>query len=160
HTNAAVTYASGAEDVHNLDMSPDGRFIAYTANNATNNFGTATSIYLWDGQTGLNTLISGNTNNSASANAICDCPSVDATGRYVTFLSSAPNLVTNSLSGQYHVYLRDVQAGATSLLDRDTNGVGSSLSPSTVPRLSASGNIIAFESPDADIVANDRNHDF
>jgi Tol biopolymer transport system component len=160
HTNAAVTYASAAEDIHNLDVSPDGRFIAYIANNATSNLGTATSIYLWDSQTGTNTLISATTNNSASASAICDWPSVDATGRYVAFLSSAPDLVTNSLSGQYHVYLRDVQSGVTSLLDGDTNGIGSSLSPLTVPRLSAGGNIIALESPDAGIVANDRNHDF
>jgi Tol biopolymer transport system component len=161
YTNAAVTFASGAEDIHNLDMSPDGRFVAYIANGGSNNFALTTSIYLWDSQTGSNTLISVNTNNTVSLNAMCDWPSVDTSGRYVAFLSSATNLVTNSLSGQYqyHLYLRDVQAGITSLLDKDTNAIGSSVAPSTIPRMNAAGGVIAFESPDANIVANDRNHD-
>ena len=162
HTNAAVAYASGAEDIHNLDISPDGRFVVYIANNGTNNLAITTSINLWDSQTGSNTLVSVNTNNTSSLNAICDWPSVDATGRYVTFLSSATNLVTNSLSGQYqyHLYVRDLQAGITSLIDKDTNAVGSSVAPSTVPRINAAADSIAFESPDAGMVANDRNHDF
>jgi hypothetical protein len=162
HTNAAAVFASAAEDIHNLDISPDGRFVAYIADNGTTNFSASTSIYLWDSQTGSNTLISADTNNIAPSNAICDWPSVDASGRYVAFLSSATDFVTNSLSGQYpcHLYLRDVQSGTSSLLDKDTNAIGSSVAPSTVPRMNATGGVIAFESPDADIVANDRNHDF
>jgi hypothetical protein len=160
-TNAAVTYAAAAQDIHNLDMSPDGRFIAYTANNGTSNFRVTTSIVLWDGQTGLNRLVSANTNGTVSLTAICEWPSMDASGRYVTFLSNATNLVTNSLSGQYefHVYLRDLQAGLTSLLDEDTYAVGASVAPSTVPQVNASGGVVAFEAPDASMVANDRNHD-
>ena len=39
---------------------------------------------------------------------------------------SAPgtNLVANTLAGSCHIYLRDLQAGTTQLIDADTNGVG------------------------------------
>src|SRR5437016_8661825 len=80
-------------------------------------------------------------------------------GRYVAFLSSATNLVTNSVIGDYHLYIRDVQAGTTSLVDSDTNGIGSSAGPSTAPRLSDDGRLVAFESLDANLVNYDRNHD-
>ena len=62
--------------------------------------------------------------------------------------------------GDYHLYIRDVQTGATSLVDADTNGVGSSVGPSTAPRLSDDGRLVAFESLDANLVGYDRNHDF
>src|SRR5437016_12570544 len=81
-------------------------------------------------------------------------------GRYVAFLRSATNLVTNSVVGDYHLYIRDVQAGTTSLVDADTNGVGSSVSPSTAPPLSADGRLVAFESLDVNLVRDDRNHDY
>src|SRR4029077_8151925 len=90
--------------------------------------------------------------------SICDSPKMDPTGRYIAFLSSAPNLATNALISGYHLYLRDTTANTTTLLDADTNGVGSSVSPATVPRLNDSGDSVAFESFDASLAANDRNH--
>src|SRR5205807_2668129 len=88
-TNASV--GPGAyEEMRSLALTPDGRFIAYVANtNGTS--GATTCIKLWDAQTGLTTLASGNLSNAVPINSTCDWPAVDSSGRYVAFLSSATN---------------------------------------------------------------------
>lgn len=156
HTNAAIS-TSSFDNVQNLDMSPDGRFIAFVAN--TNNPpGTTTScILLWDASAGTTSLISGNTNGLVPTNSICDQPRVTAAGRYVAFVSNATNLTSNPLVGDYHLYLRDTQAGSTTLLDADTNGVGSLINPAVTLRITPDGQLAAFDCGDGNLVANDRN---
>lgn len=157
YTNAYVS-PGNAQDIRTLDMTSDGRFVAFVAN--TNGALGTTCILQWDAQSGMSTLVSGDLSNHASTSATCDWPVMDSTGRFVAFLSSATNLAPNRLVGDYHLYLRDMQAGTTTLLDADTNGVGSSVSPATVPRLSTDGTLVAFECGDASLVPNDRNHDY
>ena len=158
HTNANAT-CGDYEDIRSLDMTPDGRFIAFVANtNGTS--GATTCVKVWDAQTGATTLASGDLSNNVPAGSTCDWPTIDSSGRFVAFLSSATNLVTNPLAGDYHLYVRDLQAAATALVDADTNGIGSLISPASAPRLSADGRFIAFECPDASLVPNDNNHDY
>jgi Tol biopolymer transport system component len=157
YSNATVLVES-FENIHNLDMTPDGRFIAFVANVGNNSL-TNTAIYLWDAQAGTNTLVSPDQTTAGPANGVCDSPVVSTNGRYVAFLCGGTNLVPNPLIGQYHVYLRDVQAGATALVDVDTNGMGSGVNAVTVPSMSDDGSIVAFDAPDGNLVANDRNHD-
>ena len=87
-------------------MTPDGRFTAFVANGIS---GTNTAIYLWDAQTGTNTLVSAKLDNSGPANGFCDSPVVSSNGQFVAFTSTATNLVANTLAGDWHVYLRDLQ---------------------------------------------------
>jgi len=158
NTNANVR-TGAPEDVRSLDMTPDGQFIAFIAN-VNDTSGTNTCVEVWDAQTGATTLASGDLSNNVPANATCDWPGLDPSGRFVVFLSSATNLVTNSLAGAYHVYVRDTLAGTTTLVDADTNGVGSMISPVTIPQMTSNGQYVAFECPDASLVPNDRNHDY
>ncbi len=153
-TNAAVSRS--LERLTTLDISPDGRFIAYVAN-AYDTFGTNTCIRLWDAQSGESTLASGDRTGSLPTNSICDWPTVDPNGRYVGFLSTAPGLVTNTLLCSYHLYVRDMKAETTILLDADTNRVGSGVSAGTVPRLSDDASLLALESNDGNLVPLDRN---
>ena len=137
-------------------MTPDGRFIAFIGNT---NIVTPKypSILVWDGQSGSTILASPDRNNNIPVNATFAWPTIDSTGRFVAFLSSATNLVTNSLSGDFHLYVRDIQAGSTALVDSDTNGVGVTLNTAPVPSLSADGRYVAFESPDTKLVPRDSN---
>ena len=91
-------------NIHNLAMTPDGRFTAFVANIGIAS-GTNTAIYLWDAQTGINTLVSSNQDNSGPANGFCDSPVVSSNGQFVAFISNATNLVANTLTGDWHVYL-------------------------------------------------------
>jgi Tol biopolymer transport system component len=154
-TNAYVPWGD-LEDLRSLDMTPDGRFIAFLAN--TNASSGDNCVYRWDGQSGVATLVSGNLTGKVPTNSVCAWPVLDSSGQYVAFLSSATNVVTNALSGDYHLYLRDVQAATTSLLDVQANGLGAGVGPGTIPFLSAGAQAVAFESLDTSLVANDRNH--
>src|SRR6266581_275767 len=143
-TNGNIQTAA-YEDIRSLEITPDGRFIVFVANTNSGTTWLATQIHLWDGQAGTTTVVSADLSNSVTQGSSSLWPALDPSGRYVAFLSSATNLVTNSVIGDYHLYIRDVQAGTTSLVDSDTNGVGSSVGPSTAPRLSDDGRLIAFE---------------
>ena len=117
-TNANVPFV-GYPDIASLDISPDGRFIAFVAN-VNGLSGASTAIYLWDALSGANTVISVDWSNNVPAGAFCLAPAVSSNGLFVAFFCSVP-LTTNTPAG-YHLYLRDVQAGTNQWLDVSTNG--------------------------------------
>jgi Tol biopolymer transport system component len=153
NTNAHVpllSFVPSFEKIHDLAMTPDGRFTAFVGNVSANN----TAIYLWDAQSGTNTLVSANLGNTGQASGICESPAVSSNGRFVAFISTATNSVTNTLAGDCHVYIRDMQAAVTQLLDTDTNGNGVGVNLTMVPTLSADGSVATFES--ANLPGDDR----
>jgi Tol biopolymer transport system component len=158
HTNANVPFPASYADINNLDMTPDGRFIALVANGVGSTGKTV--IYLWDAQTATNTLVSADLTTGLPVSGICAAPVVNPTGQYVAFLCNATNLTANTLTGGYDLYLRDTQAGTTQLVDADTNGVGIGVDPAIIPALSGDGNTVAFEGMDGNLVPDDRNHDW
>ena len=95
-SNAPVP-AESFEDIHDLDMTPDGRFVAFVATVGNNSL-TNTAIYLWDAQTGSNTLVSPDQNTGGPASGVCDSPVVSTNGQFVAFLSDGTNLVPNPLN--------------------------------------------------------------
>jgi Tol biopolymer transport system component len=157
HTNGAVDWGGMYEDIRSLDMTPDGRFIAFVAN-TNGTAGDTTCVYLWDAQTSTSTLASGNLSGSAPTGSTCDGPVLDDSGRFVAFLSNATNIVTNTVIGEYHLYMRDVQQATTTLVDAGTNSVGVGVNPATGAAISASGRVIAFGCVDGNLVPNDSNH--
>lgn len=156
-TNTSTPPSGSFEDTQNLAITPDGRFLAYVAN-ALDRSGATTAIRVWDAQTGSNALASANSSGLVSAGSLSDSPVLDEAGRFVAFVSSATDLVTNPIPGDFHLYLRDLQAGTTSLIDADTNGIGSPIDATVAGAMSADGRFVAFESLDGHIVAADRNH--
>jgi Tol biopolymer transport system component len=155
HTNAFVCNSS-YEDIRSLSMTPDGRSIAFVAN-VQGDRSPNTCIFVWNADAGSNVLASADPSGQIDPTGLCNWPVLDPAGRYVAFLSSATNLVSNSLTGEYHLYVRDLQAGVTSLVDSDMNGVGSILGPATIPVLSGDAGFVAFDCPDGNLVTNDRN---
>jgi Tol biopolymer transport system component len=153
-TNAWAPPAN-LEDFHDLAMTPDGRFVAFVGNTNT---GFNTAIYLWDADSGLATLVSSDGNGNVPTNTVCDWPAVDPTGQWVAFLSNAQGLVTNSLTGDFHLYRHDLQTGITALLDAETNGMGTGVEVGSPPSMSDDGTLTAFVAPDGRLVANDANH--
>jgi Tol biopolymer transport system component len=139
-TNANVPVLS-YELIHNLSLSPDGRFVAFVAGRSI----TTNAIDLWDAQTGTNALVSGSLDNVTPTTGLCDLPVLSSNGRFVAFISSATNLVTNPLAAGFHMYVRDLQAGATQLLDTDTNGVGAGVDSMAAPAMSADGSVVVFD---------------
>jgi TolB protein len=139
-TNGLPPWAQNT-DVNGPEMTPDGRFIAFVA---TNRQPYAMTVRLWDAQTGSNTLVSVAQDGSFPTNSVSDSPAVSPDGRFVVFVSNATNLTGNAVSNGFHVYLRDMQAGTTQLMDADTNGTGSFECAAVIPSLSTNGAWIAF----------------
>ncbi len=156
HTNAETPVAA-FEDFHTIAITPDGQTAVFIAN--TNGIST-TCVQLWNAATGEAVLVSGDIDGLVATDTTCDWPTIDRSGRFVVFQSSAPNLTTNLLEGDYHLYRRDLQTGALTLVDVDTNGVGLSVSPATVPSITDDGQLVAFDDTDGSLVSNDRNHNY
>jgi len=96
-TNAAVL-SSQPQDLQTLAITPDGRFIAFTAN-TTSSPGLAACIYVWDALSNSTTLVSGDLSGAVPVNDTSIWPAITPEGRFVAFQSTATSLVTNSLTG-------------------------------------------------------------
>ena len=160
-TSRVSVSSSGEEGNGNsrvLDISADGRYVVFesTADNLvpddTNGY---KDIFLHDALTGNTYRVSldtaGGDANSASYN-----PSVSGDGRYVAFDSLASDLITGDAYSGYDVFVRDMQAGATTLISQagdGTQGNGRSRNPS----ISGNGRYVAFESDATNLVSGDGN---
>src|ERR1700722_5793129 len=92
NTNAFLQPPLLNENQASLDLTPDGRFVAFVGNvgpvgtNAPTGYTNA--VFLWDAQSGSNTLVSVNLTNGVTPYAESDMPVVSTNGQYVAFLSS------------------------------------------------------------------------
>jgi Tol biopolymer transport system component len=145
-----------ADDVFGPEMTPDGRFVAFVAREASGSV-INSSVWLWDAVAGTNTLVSVDLTGVVPTNGISHTPSLSADGAYVAFLSSATNLVTNTVSPGFHVYLRELGTATTHLVDVDTNGASFFNQAGSVPRVSSDGKLVVFESLNDGLTAVDKN---
>jgi hypothetical protein len=153
NTNVAGILSGLELNERNLSMTPDGRFIAFVANMN----GINTGVAVWDAQSNATTVASLDLTQTAVTNSICDWPAITPDGRFVAFVSNATNLTANPLAAGFHLYVRDLQAGTSVLVDADTNGVGSTPNLMTFPSMSDDGSVVAFDCLDGSLVANDNN---
>ena len=155
HTNAYMPWGP-FESIQDLDMTPDGRFVAFVAN-LNGSAGTNTAVYLWDADSGTNVLVSANTNEVLPAANFCDLPVISSNGQYVAFFSDSPELATNASGSGTYAYLRDMAAGTTLLINADTNGASAGDDSMLSLELSADGQCVAFESALPSLVMDDDN---
>ena len=139
------------DDVYGPVMSPDGRFAAFVQREpaGTTNY---SGVFLWDRQTGTNVLVSADANGLWPTNSTSLAPALSQDGRYVTFLSDATNLVSNTVSTGQHIYRRDIQTSTTVLVDVDTHGSGSEDETGTIPSMSADGQAVVFPALDGGLI--------
>lgn len=139
-------------------ISGDGRFVAYSSsadNLVAGDTNEARDIFLHDVQTGLTSRVSvssaGSQGNDASGSA-----SISGNGRFVTFSSTADNLVGGDTNEQGDVFVHDVQTGVTRLVSVSSTGeAGNGISQN--PTISADGRFVAFSSEADNLVAGDTN---
>jgi Tol biopolymer transport system component len=150
--------ASSYEEIYGPEATPDGRFVGYAAR-LGNTLSTNCTLRRWDRQTGTTVGVSVDLVGGIMTNSASVAPVLSADGRYVSFLSSATNLVSNSISNGLHLYRRDLVANVTELVDADLSNVGSTADLSDVtPVMSADGRFVAYSAPDGNLVAQDNNN--
>jgi Tol biopolymer transport system component len=132
-------------------ISADGRFVAFTA--AARRGGTQprpSHVYLRDTHLDLTRRVSGDGAGSPPDLPSWD-PAISGDGRYVVFVSEAPNLAPNDRNRSQDVFLYDVQARSTELVSRSARG-GSGNGRSGNPAISVNGRFVVFQSEASDLV--------
>jgi len=142
-------------DAQSLDMSGDGRLVTFIG--IADAASGASGVFLWDALTGVTRLVSTNLSGTTPTNSNCDLPIFDSSGQTIVFLSTATNLTTNALAGEFHLYAYDLAANKTVLVDVNTNGASTVKTFWGRHSASAGARFIAFDCDGSDLVANDSN---
>ena len=141
-------------------VTPNGRFVLFTSK-ATNLVSTTTAandqVYVRDRQTGTTTLVSVNAEGTAAGWASSNGKAITPDGRYVLFISSANDLVPGDNNGHGDVFVRDLQAGTTTLVSVNRWGSGPANSWSAAYGISDDGRYVLFMSMASDVTPNDPN---
>ena len=108
-------------------------------------------------------LVSVNSSGVAGSNDSEEA-TVSRDGRYVAFVSTATNLVTDDTNGDYDIFLHDVQTGITSRVSVSTAGSQGGGPPGSTasfyPDISYDGRFVAFEGEPVDFVPDDTNDSY
>ncbi len=152
-----VSVASGGtpgnRDSRGVDVSGDGRYVAFTsgASNLVAGGNTTFDIYVRDRQLGLTELVSKN-NQGTSGDFTSLWPSISSDGRYVVFHSIARNLVPNDDNNDADVFLFDRNTDTITLVSKAPDGSPGN-GRSQRAEISADGSYVIFQSGATDLVA-------
>jgi hypothetical protein len=139
-------------------ISSDGRYVAFhssASNLVAGDTNNASDIFVRDRQTGTTELASVDSN-GVQGNGDSLYPSISNDGRYVSFQSSASNLVTGDTNTAVDVFVRDRQNGTTERVSVDSSG-GQANASSYAPSMSGDGRYVAFYSLASSLVSMDTN---
>ena len=105
----------------------------------------ASNVYLYDTQTHTIQLVSAGLS-GAAANGASYNPEISADGDYVTFESTASNLVAAGSDGQAQTYLYDTQTGTIQLVSAAADGTPADSESDYLAAVSADGSVVTFSS--------------
>lgn len=147
--NAASYFAS---------VSDDGRYVAFhteASNLSDDDNDSLADVYVKDLQTGAIELISVSTGGDAG-NGESHVPQISGDGRYVTFESSADDLVASDLNNKYDVFVYDRDTDTMERISVAADGFDTD-DNSFLPQITSDGRYVAFESYATNVVAGDGN---
>ncbi len=133
-------------------ISADGRYIAY---HTLSDVGDPSQVLVHDRDTALDTWVS-RSPQGEPGDGSSTSPSISADGRKVAFATRATNLIPGDANGKSDIMIRDLDAGATTLVSissRNAQGNGDSWTPS----ISGDGRFVAFGSLADNMVVADTN---
>jgi Tol biopolymer transport system component len=131
-------------------ISPSGRYVGFSSA-ATNFPGNPENTYIHDRRTGKTRVVS-KTSDGEPATGNSSYPAISATGRYVSFVSSAANLPGDD--SVTDAFVHDRETGRTRLVSKTSAGDPASAS-ALYTRISASGRYVAFNSEATNLPGND-----
>lgn len=145
----AVSYSYGGS------MSDDGRYVvfsSYSNNIVWGDRNWQEDVFRYDRTTGLAEVVSVNSD-EAWGTGNSQQPYISGNGRYVVFRSSNSNFNSDN-DGDWHIYVRDMVAGTTTLVDRAdgaAGAIGTGWEPAW-PSISDDGTKVVFESNSTNLV--------
>ncbi len=140
-------------------ISADGRYVVFSSG-ATNHVAEDTNgtadVFVKDLQTGAIVRVS-TAADGTEANDGSGSTSISADGRYVTFLSSATNLVAGDTNGLVDIFVKDLQTGAIARVNTTADGMQVNNYYIDGASISADGRYIAFFNDASNLLAGDTN---
>jgi len=156
NTNRLLASASYLGSRAGLRYSRDGRFLTYAA---APTLSGSNQVFVYDFQTGTNSLISRMYGSAGTAHGNSDSPDLSADGRFVVYRSPATDLLPGANSNSVpNLFLYDLLTGTTSLLTASRYGGAPADNRSCTPVFSGDGRTLVFQSWASDLVAQDFNH--
>jgi Tol biopolymer transport system component len=152
--------AAGDNGSAGPSVSSDGRFVTFQsrADNLSDEDNDAViNVYVRDLEAATTTLVSRASDPSGPpANGDSVRAKISADGRFVVFQSIATNLSANDVNGGTDVFVRDLDAGTTTLASRVSGPAGPpSDGASNEPSISGDGRFVAFESDALNLSSED-----
>jgi Tol biopolymer transport system component len=162
-------------------ISPDGRYVVFSSTatdlvpeNDTNITAPevdqwtfrGSDVFLRDRQTGTTRLVSINSAGTASGKRVSSFAKITPDGRYVAFVSSAPDLVADvndvnnginvhEVYNGIDVFVRDMQTATTALVSVNSAGTGSGNAGSDIDfHITPDGRYVVFASNASDLAAD------
>jgi len=139
-------------------FSLDGRFVAFasSANNLVEgDTNEVSDVFVHDRQMGETTRVSVSSEGTQS-NGASGWATVSADGRYVAFLSSASNLVSDDTNEVKDIFVHDRQTGETIRISMSSSGTQGNGDSDQVD-VSLDGGFVVFRSYASNLVDNDTN---
>ena len=143
---------------HSPAISDDGRYVAFYSqenNLVTGDTNGTFDVFVHDRDTGISERVSVASDGTQSNN-ISNAPSISGDGRYVTFDSSASNLVTGDTNDEYDIFVHDRNTGTTERVSVSSDGAQSN-NASWYPVISGDGRYVTFHSQATNLVTGDSN---
>ena len=138
-------------------ISANGRWVAF-GSDATNlvagDTNQARDLFVHDLWTATTRRVNLSSSGQQASDGVLSY-SMSANGRYVSFVSSAANLVSKDTNHTFDVFVRDLWTGTTKRVDVSSGGEEAYVCTS----LSANGRYVAFSSTASNLVDGDTNDD-
>ena len=144
-SSGAEANAPPPDDFTNTSISGDGRFVVFSSdasNLVSGDANNAQDVFVHDLQTGQ-TMRASVASDGAEANASSGSPEISSSGRYVTFSSSATNLVAGDTNSKSDVFVHDLQTGSTTRVSMNSSGEQAD-EGSGSPDISGDGRYVVF----------------
>jgi Tol biopolymer transport system component len=161
-TTARVSVSSGGAEGNGFSawatVSGDGRFVAFqsgASNLVSGDANGVDDVFVRDRVAGTTTRVSVDSLGT-EGNGLSGLPAISSDGRWVTFTSSATNLVSGDTNAVDDVFVHDRATGATARASVDSasvQGNGTSFGSA----ISSDGRYVAFTSEASNLVTGDTN---
>lgn len=141
-------------------VSADGRYVLFSSNSTNLVSGDTNGlmdIFVRDTLLNTTTRVNVDSSGTEATGGNSSSGSISADGRYVSFYSTATNLVSGDTNGTSDVFIRDMLLGTTTRVSTDANGAEATGGDSQGASLSADGIYISFKSAATNLVSGDTN---
>ncbi|NJM99478.1 MAG: hypothetical protein HC800_22150 [Phormidesmis sp. RL_2_1] len=159
-TSAEVISKNSHQDSENPGISANGRYVVFVADadslvNGDNN--GKRDIFVYDRDTDTTERISISSSGFESNNN-ADSPSISSNGRFITFQSSASNLVEGDTNQRNDIFVYDRETHQVERISVSNSGAQSN-GDSYPPSISGDGRYVAFQSAASNLIDNDTNNE-